>query len=327
MPGSATPDSIILDGGALRISAATTISSTRGIGLGDSGGGSGTLDVGTSVTYDGVIANNGGTGSLVKTGGDMSGTNALDLGGANAYTGSTTVNQGILKLDFTQSGAPTSNILYNGVSPGRLILGGAPTKLANTTYGGGELLVQPNASSNNSQTFSGLTLNQGNNEINFGAANGGNMLLTLGAITHNLGGNVNFTLASATPTASMAFKTSTGNTNGILGGWATVNVGGVLNWAANDGSGNIVPYSAYTATSGTSTAPTITSNAANNVQITSATTNNITMAATGTTDVNTIQVTDAAARTIDIYRQRGPAPGQFRRHLAGRVRHQQHHHH
>lgn len=297
VPSSATPGSIVLDGGALRISGA--ISATRGIALGNAGGGSGTLDV-SSGTYNGTIANFGAAAAdFIKTGGDQSGT-SLSLGGVNTYTGNTIINQGALKLDFTTAVSPVNhtNILYNGVTAGQLILGGVPTKVGNTTYGGGVLIVQPKASTTSFQTFGGVTLNQGNNQINMGTANGGGILLSLGAITHTAGGNVTFTLPGGVPTPSFAFTTTTANTNGILGGWATV--AGALAWAANDGAGNIIAYNAYTGTGGSASAPTIVSNAATNVQITSATTGNITMAAGGVTDVNTLQITDSAARTIDI---------------------------
>lgn len=287
---------IILDGGALRLTANTTISNTRSILLGEAGGGSGTLDL-ASATYAGVIADNGGPGSLIKTGGDSSGT-SLTLTGSNTYSGDTSINQGAIKLDFSAATAPSSNILYHGVpTAGTLYLGGLPTKLGNTSVGGGILIVQPKASTNNSQTFNGLVLNQGNNQIKALTASGAGILLNLGSITRTEGGVINFALpGAAAPSATNAIRTTTGNDHGILGAWATVSVGTTYNWAANDGAGNIIAYSGYTVLA----SPTISSNTASNIQITSGTSGNVTMAAGGVTDVNTIQVTDLNPRTIDI---------------------------
>jgi autotransporter-associated beta strand protein len=297
VPSSATPGAIVLDGGALRI--ASSINATRGIALGNAGGGSGTLDI-SSASYNGTIADNGGTGTFIKTGGDQSGS-SLSLGGINTYTGATIINQGALKLDFTSLLSPSDhvNILYHGNnSPGQLILGGVPTKVGNTAAGGGDLIVQAKSGTTSYQTFGGLTLNQGNNQVNMGTVNGGGMVLALGAITHNAGGNVSFILPSSIPTPASAFTTTTTNVNGILGGWATI--AGALAWAANDGAGNIIAYNAYTATGGSASAPTIANNAATNVQITGASTGTVIMAASGVTDINTLQITDTAARTIDI---------------------------
>jgi autotransporter-associated beta strand protein len=95
-PGSATPGSLIITNGALSASASFALNANRGIAIGPtSGSGNGAIDVATnkSLTYAGVIADNGGTGSLVKT---DAGT--LTLSGANTYSGNTTINGGTLAL-------------------------------------------------------------------------------------------------------------------------------------------------------------------------------------------------------------------------------------
>lgn len=100
VPGSATPGSLILNGGALSASASFTLNANRGIALGPtSGSGSGTLDTasGQTLAYAGVIADNGGSGTLVKTG-----AGTLTLSGAITYTGNTTISAGTLAL--TSSG-------------------------------------------------------------------------------------------------------------------------------------------------------------------------------------------------------------------------------
>ena len=95
-PSSATPGNIVLNGGTLQATATFTLNSKRGIALGPtSGSGTGTFDVanGDTLTYGGILANNGGTGNLTTT---DSGT--VSLSGNSTYTGATTVNAGTLAV-------------------------------------------------------------------------------------------------------------------------------------------------------------------------------------------------------------------------------------
>jgi autotransporter-associated beta strand protein len=100
-PGSATPGSLILNGGTLKTMGSFTLNANRGISLVASGG---TIDVagGTTLTYSGIAA---GSGSLTDTDGGI-----LVLGGANTYTGTTTINGGTLsiKADNNLGAAPSS---------------------------------------------------------------------------------------------------------------------------------------------------------------------------------------------------------------------------
>ena len=92
----------------------------------------------------------------------------------------------------------------------------------------------------NSQQVNGLTLNAGASVIQLNAdATANPLLLALGTVTQNTGGTVDFTLPTGAQSATNGVTTTTANTNGILGGYATV-VGN--DWAAVSG-GNIVPYS------------------------------------------------------------------------------------
>ncbi|MEO7101227.1 MAG: autotransporter-associated beta strand repeat-containing protein [Luteolibacter sp.] len=80
-----------------------------------------------------------------------------------------------------------------------------------------------------------------------------------GAVTRNAGTAVNFV---PTGVINLAAGSGLANTNGILGGWATVGNGGgsgaTADWAAVDGSGNVVTYAGYTAVStGAATAITL----------------------------------------------------------------------
>ena len=88
-PLSATPGSLIINGGTLATTASFSLNTNRGISLGVSGG---TIDVaaGTILSYNGVAA---GTGGLAKI---DSGT--LVLGGINTYSGATTISAGILSV-------------------------------------------------------------------------------------------------------------------------------------------------------------------------------------------------------------------------------------
>lgn len=106
-PGSPTPGRLVLDSGTLYSTADFTLNANRGIALGPNAGASaGTFDVAATrtLTYNGIIANNGsGTGQLIKAG---SGT--LSLGGANTYSGSTTVSGGVLLLENISGSATGS---------------------------------------------------------------------------------------------------------------------------------------------------------------------------------------------------------------------------
>ena len=85
-PSTPTLGSIVLNGGTLQATGSFTLNTNRGIALGPtSGSGGGTIDVlgGATLTYGGVIANNGsGTGSLT-----MQDAGTLVLSGTNSYSG------------------------------------------------------------------------------------------------------------------------------------------------------------------------------------------------------------------------------------------------
>ena len=238
-PGSATPGSLVLDGGELLATASFTLNANRGIAVGDAtANGVGTLDVasGLTLTYGGVIANNGGTGSLTKRS-----FGGLILFGANTYSGQTIVKNGLLKVDFTQAGAPANNIIN---STSALVLGGETAGVGTVNN---STLLMGVAGAANAQGFSSALIDLGGQVIQATNATGGTASLSLGALTHNSGGTV-----VIIPPAKGSITTTSLNTNGILGAWATVgngaNQNGVLlgtNFAAVDTSGNITNYSGY----------------------------------------------------------------------------------
>jgi autotransporter-associated beta strand repeat len=83
----------------------------------------------------------GGSLSLIKTG-----TGTQILGGASTNTGSTTISQGILQLDFNLASAPANQILGSGTT---LVLGG------------GILALTGSGTVANSQTLAGTEVNSG----------------------------------------------------------------------------------------------------------------------------------------------------------------------
>jgi fibronectin-binding autotransporter adhesin len=222
--------------------------STNGTGLGtlDFGGGVTGGAAGATIltlagsntnanTISGVIGNGLATTVAVT----KSGVGTWDLTSANTYTGATMVNAGILQVNFAGSGAPATNIIS------------ASSAL---TVSGGTLNLTGNASTTNGQAFASTTIGTGGSAITLSTSATANpLLLNLGAITHNTGGTVVFTLPSGTQSSTNGVVTSAGNSNSILGPWALVSSAGTAaNGSANGytfatvSSGNIVPYTTAT---------------------------------------------------------------------------------
>jgi fibronectin-binding autotransporter adhesin len=94
-------------------------------------------------------------------------------------------------------------------------------------------------------------------------AGAGSILAVNGAVTRNPGAAIDFSPSGVTRAAF------TNDATGILGGWATIGGfnTGAGDWAANDGTGNIIPYTGYTAVSAAgSTSPDLTGSATQNWQ-------------------------------------------------------------
>jgi fibronectin-binding autotransporter adhesin len=203
-----------------RSEAFTVLNGTGGTIL-NNGGGASTLTIGVSGnssgggSYSGVIADHAsgsGTLALVKTG---SGTQTL--GGANTYTGGTTVGEGTLTLDYT---TVASKLADTGV----LTLGGGTLNLAN-------------GASAHTEVVGSTTINPGASSVTRAS---GTSVLRQNAITRNVGGTVNY------GAASIADADGAITVNSVVP-WATV---AGANWATKTTSADaaITAYSSYTTT-------------------------------------------------------------------------------
>jgi autotransporter-associated beta strand protein len=260
-PASVTPGNLVLNGGTIQTTNALTINSNRGIALGPTTGtGSGTFNIGTvaqgaglTVSYGGVMANNGTNGGLTKLS-----FGALTLFGKNTYTGPTTVKNGTLTLDFNQAALTTvSNIINTNSS---LTLGGATSGAGVTNWAA--LVVNPRAGSanTNSQSFNGTLIDLGQSFVRGNSNNAATVNINLGSLANNTGGFVNFILPTLIGGKGNITTTAT-NVNGILGGWATVSDGSTpgaqprlpsapTNFASVNANGQIVSFNNFTVFAG-----------------------------------------------------------------------------
>src|SRR5439155_27209286 len=115
-----------------------------------------TVNGAANTSYAGVIANNGGTGAPVSP--VKSGAGALGLGGANTYTGNTTVNAGTLRVNGSL--ASTVVTVNSGAT-----LGGSGSIAGPVTVNSGGAL-SPGASVG-TLTLSTLNLTAGAQTLNY----------------------------------------------------------------------------------------------------------------------------------------------------------------
>ncbi len=163
IPATATPANIVLNGGAISASNTLEIAATRGIAVGPaSGSGTGTLDaaINQTLTYNGIIANNGaGTGYLAKTG-----PGTVTLGGVNTYTGDTTIAAGALQIGNAlaiPSGSGHGNAVVNATldlnNTSITVNGLSGTGLVSNTKPGNATLSA--GANNQTSTFAGVIEN------------------------------------------------------------------------------------------------------------------------------------------------------------------------
>jgi autotransporter-associated beta strand protein len=107
-PGSTDVDNIILGGGTLNTTATFTLGTNRGITL--TGNSTINVDSSTTLTYGGVITDNGSTFNITK-----SGSGAIILSGTHTYDGDTTISAGSLTLSGAFNSA-TDVVVSSGVT-------------------------------------------------------------------------------------------------------------------------------------------------------------------------------------------------------------------
>ena len=235
-------------------------------------------------TFSGLIS---GVGKAIT----KSGTSTLTLSGANTYTGSTTVSAGTLVI----SGSPTGNSAVS-VNGGKLQLDYSTnntTKIHDSailTLGGGTLEL---AGGSHTEVVASTSLAA--SSASSVTRTSGTSVLRMNAITRNADATINFGAASIA-------DTTTTNTNGMLGLWATV---GGADWAINStnaANGPITAYAGYTDVQRL-TPGTIADGSTTNVRLIegSGSAGNITLGAT-TTTINSLNQSasgGSSAATID----------------------------
>ncbi len=164
----------------------------------------------TATTFTGVLSGTGGNFTKIGTA-----TLTLTPTGTNqsTYTGTTSVVGGTLALNFASGVSNGTNILSSNSS---------------LSMGGGTLQVAPSTAVNTSQTFAGTTIALGASAFSVSSNTTFTTTLALGAISRNTGATVDF--GSVPTSAGSAITTTSGNVNGILGGFATQ--GALTTWAA-----------------------------------------------------------------------------------------------
>jgi len=247
-----------------------------------------------NTTYSGVLS--GGTGPLIKIG-----TGTLTFTGANSYTGPTAVNGGTLTL----SGANGAIASSTGIT----ISGAGILKLDNTsaanngnrvgavpiTMSGGTFMFTNNAGAvNYSETVGALTNAAGANVISVAqSAVGQTSTLTFSSLTRTAG-TINF-VGTGLGVDNRNKILITGQANGLIGSWATVNG---TDLAAYDSTLGVYAYSGYTDIAYRNS--TITSNDVDSIRIslTNATPGNIALSS-DITIINSLLQNYTQPSTVD----------------------------
>ncbi len=218
--------------------------------------------------------------SLVKLG-----RSTWNLTGANTFTGTTSVRSGLLRLDFSNSGATDINLIN-------------PASVLNLQ--GGQLAFKGAAGEVNSQAFASTSLELGESLV--AVANNGatSTTVNLGTITRS---GVGAVLNIQTTAGGVVNQTGGTTTNDVLtnGGVAYATAGGGSDWAALSGSSIVVLPTYETSLNPADWAVTenvsINANPSANIAA-SQTINTLRVAGTSTTTIDPGQVLTAGAGGI-----------------------------
>jgi autotransporter-associated beta strand protein len=249
--------------------------------------GNGAVNVATGVSPSSTTFNNN-TNNYVLTGsGAISGGGGLTLNGSgtvtltlpNTFTGDTTINNGTLALGLYNVGTYFINIvLYNGVNPGALNMGGGIITMNGANY------------SNDTDTFSSLNLLAGSSSIR--QENRGSSAFPVyqfNNLTRKVGATLNIDnlQTKSGSHGGLYFAATVATNNGILGGFAEYQLN---DWAvpSNAGTGTSV-YGGYE----NSNSPTLWG-AASNIVLSATPAANV-----GSQVVNSLKFTGASTVTIN----------------------------
>jgi len=190
--------------GSITIGQATTIATNSGAGLTLSGNISGSHNLTFNSIGDTTVSGNisTGTGNFTKTG-----TGTLTLSGNNTFTGTTTVNAGVLRANATGALGSTTNILVTG---GSLLVGAndAINNSAAMNLAGGTLAF----SGNINETIGALTLSA-NSTIDMG---GGNIALEFSNMVAGLTNTTRLNIYNYTLYSDHIYFTSNTNLSSSL---------------------------------------------------------------------------------------------------------------
>lgn len=236
----------------------------------------------TGTVFSGAIGEENGAQGLQRSA--VTATSTISFTGASTFTGAVTLGRtsstgGVNILDFSATGAPTSNIFYNGVTAGALNFVGS-TNTATT------LNLVGKAGTTNSQSFGAVSTAAGTLAlVNVTSGTGGSMDLSLGVISRVTTGLIAFT-APATGTIT------TTTPNGFVGSWATLrDSAGITSWAQVS-SGVLAGFTGdLTHSTGTAVSALSGYAASKHLTISSGSTGVVTVTGT-TTDLSTISMTD-----------------------------------
>jgi autotransporter-associated beta strand protein len=204
VPGAATADKLVIGNAQLGVTTTTTIDSGRGITLTSANS---TIDTfgGGTVTYNGIMAGSG-THGLNK-----SGTGTLILGGANTYTGATTISNGAIRA----ANATSFGTAAGGVN----VLSGAAAELSGGITIGAESI-----------TLNGDGIGSGGSLRNISGAN-----TWQGGISNNTGARIMVDSGTLTVSGNI----TNADTTLYVGGVSNSTFSGTLTGSRTTGDGSL----------------------------------------------------------------------------------------